>query len=205
MIIGLCLPSGDDVKMDFTLSLSAMVLHTAIHSKGDIEIRTYNPRASLPEIGRFIAARSALEHSCDKLMWVDSDMTFPQDALSKLLAYDLPIVGATYCRRREPHTILGVGVEDVPPGATGLVRMQRMPFGFVLVDADVFRKMPKPWFAPLWDAEQERWHSEDYMFCERAREAGFDVWCDLDLSHDLGHCALKVVYWGDNTDEDAAP
>lgn len=200
MILGLCLPTGDLVHMDFTLSLTSATIHTVLASKGDIEVRTYNPRASLVQIGRYIAVKSALEHGCDKLMWIDSDMVFPAEGISRLLAHKLPIVGATYLRRREPHTILGVA--DLPgdgsfisPTDTGLAKMRRIPTGFLLVDAEVFRKLPKPWFEPRWDPEAERWHSEDYMFCDRAREAGFDIWCDLDLSHEIMHCALHTVWW----------
>ena len=33
---------------------------------------------------------------------------------------------------------------------------------------------------------------EDYDFCDRARAAGFTVWCDTQLSFDIGHIGQSV-------------
>ena len=41
-------------------------------------------------------------------------------------------------------------------------------------------------------AEGEKILGEDYYFCERAREAGFEIWCDGDLSRELAHIGQKA-------------
>jgi hypothetical protein len=37
---------------------------------------------------------------------------------------------------------------------------------------------------------------EDYNFCLKAQRYGFQVWCDLDLSFELGHIGEQTIYFG---------
>lgn len=193
MRIALCVPSGDDVKADFWLSFSDL-LTTAL-ADGHVPL-TLNVRTSLITNSRYVVVRDALTRDVDKVFFVDSDMVFPGDALRRLVARDKPIVGATYARRREPWGALGYGVEDVPPGAVGLARFARLPLGMMLIDASVFATVPKPWFPSIYRPETEDFESEDYGFCRLAIEAGYDVWCDLDLSHEMGHIGQTIHMWG---------
>lgn len=35
--------------------------------------------------------------------------------------------------------------------------------------------------------------SEDYNFCRKARAFGYSIWCDLDLTHEMGHVGTQIV------------
>lgn len=193
MRIGIAVPTLDEVKADFWLSWSWLMIDVA---KSDLEVVVLNCRTSLITNSRYQLVKEALKLECGKVFFVDSDLTFPADCLRRLLSWDKPIVGATYVRRREPYGILGYGIEDIPLGATGLWRMARLPAGMLLVDSTVFDRVSKPWFIDEWKPETGEFESEDYVFCDRARVAGYDIFCDLDLSRDLGHLGQQVFTWG---------
>ena len=68
--------------------------------------------------------------------------------------------------------------------------MKIIPTGCLLIRMRVFDKIPKPWFSTR--IEGEKIQGEDYYFCDRAREAGFEIWCDGDLSREIGHIGQAV-------------
>lgn len=136
----------------------------------------------------------ALERAVDHLLFLDSDMVFPRETLRRLLAHDLDIVGATYTKRVPPYPTLGALLPDAPRERIdqGLVEMLHLPTGCLLIRASVFQDLSKPWFRFETDEEAGVIRGEDYVFCERARAAGHRVWCDLVLSHDIGHLGQRV-------------
>lgn len=196
MKVAICVPSGDEVKADFWISCHQLLVEMLI---AQIEPMLLNVRTSLIENSRFCVVKDALTRDADKVLFLDSDMTFPGNALTRLLAHKCSIVGATYVQRREPHAVLGYGNEDVPATAVGLYPMVRMPLGCMLIDAEVFRHVPKPWFMPRYQPETDDIVSEDYAFCDAAIATGYDIWCDLDLSHELGHIGQQIHWWAKNS------
>jgi hypothetical protein len=56
----------------------------------------------------------------------------------------------------------------------------------------VFDKLPKPWFTTR--IEGEKILGEDYYFCEQAAKAGFEIWCDGNLSREVGHIGQKIYH-----------
>lgn len=146
--------------------------------------------SNLPE-SRNRIVDAALNHSSDWLLFLDSDMIFPADTLMRLLSHDKPIVGGTYCRRVHPYSLIGEPVGE--PGDRELLPMVRIPTGCLLVATSVFRSMPRPWFAYEATPDGRASLSEDYVFCDRARSAGWTIWCDRLLSSSIGHLGQLAV------------
>lgn len=61
--------------------------------------------------------------------------------------------------------------------------------GFCLIDANIFKEIPKPWFH--WEIAEDI--SEDFYFFEKAKQYGYDthVFTDVKLSH-IGKLKVKV-------------
>jgi len=57
--------------------------------------------------------------------------------------------------------------------------------GGMLIRSEVFRELEYPWF------EHGR-ASEDLIFCDRAREAGFPIYCDLGSR--IGHLTVAAIW-----------
>lgn len=134
----------------------------------------------------------AIKNLCSHLFFVDSDMSFPGDTLERLLEQDKDVIGAPYNYRFLPLTttvkFLGENKELVKkemPKET--FEVYAVGMGCTLIKMSILEKLNKPYFLikrSMADIE----FTEDVYFCEKAREAGFSIWCDP---------KIKVEHWGD--------
>lgn len=126
----------------------------------------------------------------DWLVFIDSDMAFPNNAVEQLLSHspNVKIVGANYCSRIEPHDSTAAGLLGpvyTKPDSKGLEKVERMGMGLVAIHKDVFNALEMPYFD--WVTGEKAYVGEDVYFFNRARQAGFDVYIDHDLSKDVYH------------------
>ena len=134
----------------------------------------------------------------DYAWWVDSDMKFPIDAPIKLLQRQVPLVGANYRRRRFPNPGF-TGMMGNPGSFTELVTdddspsMQKvdvLPHGMMMVHRSVYEKVPQPHYLQEFVPELNLEIGEDIYFCSKAKQAGFDCWCDHDLTKEIAHIGI---------------
>lgn len=152
-----------------------------------------------PAQNRNAIIKQALAHDCTHVFFIDDDMTFEKDTLTRLLAHaDKDVVSGLYLLRNYPH--YPVAFDDGPyadgkckfmfltPDKQGLKEVVNVGFGFCLIKTDVFRAMEQPWVR-LGEIEKDEW-CDDVGFFNRVRAAGFHIFCDLDIR--LGH-SLNVT------------
>lgn len=177
----------------FTFMLT--MLHTPVNTK--IQPALTSDRI----LGRNKLAKIAIEEGMEWLLFIDDDHAFKHDLLLRLLAHDVPIVGSLYLQRMLPFSPIAyshkteddyyipIDLTSLPD--TGLVEVQAVGTGGMLIRTEVFRELEYPWF------EHGR-ASEDLIFCDRAREAGFPIYCDLGSR--LGHFTVSAIWpsWVDN-------
>ena len=193
MKIAICLPTRDMVHAGFAFDLANMVGNFTASGKGQVNILHSN--GTLIADQRVDLANMALTQGADWLLWLDTDMRFPKDALSRLLAHEKPIVGCNYSQRVVPpkptaHNAVGNGEFSnvwTNPDSTGLEQVDFLGFGCILTKADVFKKMEKPWFHLGYSTKNYKFIGEDVYFCLNAAKAGFPVLLDHDLSKEIGH------------------
>lgn len=132
------------------------------------------------------------EHPIDAIMWVDADMRFPADTISRLWGHGKDIVGASYRERQEPYRYLGKFCDKDDENATaGLKPMELLPGGMIMVKAEVYRKLSYPWYKLDEDGLRD-----DYYFCASARRAGYQVWGDMELTNKaVRHIGTQEVGW----------
>jgi hypothetical protein len=185
--VAICFPSGDMVHADFALALAGLC-----NSTPPLETPIVNNKSSIVAIARNNGVRNAREMGCTSILFLDSDMVFPRTTLHRLLLHRKDIVGATYAKRVPPYSILGTALESEPTcDARGLTEMRRIPSGCLLIRMAVFDALSEPVFRFDTD-EAGDIVGEDYVFCDRAREAGFRIWCDAALSQEIGHVGQQV-------------
>jgi hypothetical protein len=186
--VAVCFPSGDMVHADFALALAGLC-----NSTPPIETPIVNNKSSIVAAARNDAVRRAQEMGCDFMLFLDSDMVFPRTTLHRLLIHRKDIVGAIYAKRVPPYALLGTALEAKPTcDEQGLTEMKRVPTGCLLIRMAVFEALSKPYFRFLNDETSGEIVGEDYVFCDRAREAGFRIWCDTQLSLEIGHIGQQV-------------
>jgi hypothetical protein len=139
-----------------------------------------------------------LKSDFDYAWWVDSDMKFPIDAPIKLLKRGVHLVGANYRRRRFPNPgftgMMGsagnftelVTDDNSPP----MQQVDVLPHGMMLVHRSVYEKIPQPHYLQDYVPEINLEIGEDIYFCNKAKQAGFDVWVDHDLSKEIAHIGI---------------
>jgi hypothetical protein len=192
--VAVCFPSGDMVHADFALALAGLCLTTR-----EAEVVVLNTKSSIVAEARNSGVALAQEKGADHLLFLDSDMAFPADALQRLLGFGRDVIGATYPKRVPPHEVLGTMVEGAPAEPeTGLIPMQRLPTGCLLIRMSVFEALKRPYFRFTYDEVSGRLTGEDYDFSDRAIAAGFRLWCDAALSFELGHIGQRVYRAADS-------
>jgi len=186
--VAICFPSGDMVHADFALALAGLC-----NSTPPLETPIVNNKSSIVAAARNDGVRRARELGCDHILFLDSDMTFPRTTLHRLLVHREAIVGATYVKRVPPFALLGAALESLPTtDARGLTEMRRIPTGCLLIRLEVFDALARPYFRYVTDEAGGEIVGEDYVFCDRARAAGFRIWCDAALSLEIGHLGLQA-------------
>lgn len=148
-LVAILIPSDDDWKADMSMAVAGLMTYTAANRIARITL--FNQKASMITMSRNDLVERALEAKADYVLFVDSDMKFPHDAIQRLMAHDKDIVGATYNKRVPPFETLGRIMTK--PGLTpqtiemgGLHEAEYLPGGFVMIKTEVFRKTQWPWF-----------------------------------------------------------
>jgi len=118
--------------------------------------------------------QGAIERNCEYVFFVDYDVLPPADALTRLVARDVPMVGGLYFTKAKPPWPLvlvgGHSTMDWTPG--DLVKVDATGMGCMLLRVDLLERLDPPWFdtgASLTEEGREC-HTEDTYFFGRAKE-----------------------------------
>lgn len=145
------------------------------------------------EIGRYF-----LKSDNEFLFFVNDDMLYQRDALTRLLSHDKDIVCGVYLRRGFPFEPVIYDFIDergmVRPhylvdGESGLIPIKACGSGVILIRRRVLETMQQPWWRL--GTIQPDLISEDLTFSREAGAAGFEIFCDLDVR--VGHMILAPV------------
>lgn len=191
--VAICVPCGDEVKAGFAFDLARMCAATA-YNDPDVELRIFMGKSSLLVLGRHRLVVDALESGCTHILWLDSDMRFPKHTLHRLLAHRQPIIGCNYMTRKMPvQPVTFASDEDssvrvyTEAEAEGVESVASTGLGVMLVDADLYRQIPAPWFETPWNPEAGDYTGEDVTFMRKVRAAGLPILIDHGLSQQIAH------------------
>lgn len=208
MKIAICTPYHGDITAGFTYSLGKMLLATArteIEFNGQIthpQIELFFRTSSiLPQL-RNMLVQEALSWGANYLLFADADHSFPEDALFRLLAPNLPVVGVNYPRRVAPHRPTATGLDGELIWTTeedvSIVQVRSLGFGLCLIDRTVFNTLHQhalstgkdslwPLFATEMASDGIGAVGEDVYFFRKLQAAGVPVYLDHALSRTVGH------------------
>ena len=189
-LIAIGVPAGDRVHTEFAQCLWGLGRGAKNHRQGIVF-----GASSMITNARNQCVDGAHQVNADYICFVDSDMTYPYQTNDILLSHKKDIVCATYVRRGPPFDILGHSKHEKDRDArAGLVEMDYIPTGILLIKMTVFEKLYKPFFRFIFTQAEVKGFKgegftkgEDFYFSQAAREAGFSLWCDLDLSKEIAH------------------
>jgi len=148
--------------------------------------------------------RQFLESDCTHLLFIDSDLVFGVEQIKRIMDHPEPIVGGLYCKKQSgkfPQVVIN-GLDDATPMRED--HMQRVKYigtGFIRVAREVFERMIEA-YDDIWytcDSEKvkeydfwsmgvykfkdgtRRFLTEDWYFCQRALDLGYDIWADMHI------------------------
>lgn len=142
-------------------------------------------------------AMQALGMDCTHLIFLDADMVYPPDTITKLLSHDKDIVGALTFRRWpdfEPLLFTGEPYKMtlIDPIPEGLVKVTATGTGCLMINTKVLEVIKYPWFE-FGRTDDKKPVGEDINFCYKAGEAGFDVFVDTTVKTE--HLCNTRVNW----------
>jgi len=189
----ICVPTNGNVHAKFTYCLVKAIQFT---ERQGIPVQLDMDAGTVLSNQRQVLLTTAIDvHNAEHIMWLDSDMTFPEDVIVRLLEHKKRVVCATYSKRVPPFLPTAfVSIDPVEPVDTeghGLVGVRYTGFGCVLMKASVIDDMPSPHFPLKWHAPSSTWHGEDMGFCDLLDHNGIKIFCDLDLSREIGHLGQR--------------
>jgi hypothetical protein len=187
--IAVCTPARDMVHSNYTFCLVNMVAYHTLNTPDAICLKIN--QGTLIQNQRADLCLEAMREDCTHVLFIDSDMTFPQDMVGRLLAHDKDIVATNCARRRMPTGPTARGLDGqlvyTMPDSTGLEEVESIGMGVMLISRKVFESLSEPWFETPWRTDKRGYIGEDVFFCRKARAAGFKIYIDHDVSKEIGH------------------
>jgi hypothetical protein len=193
--IGIAIPCMDQVDAWFAHDLARAVGHHAAVYPQDVISMSFHQSAFLAE-SRNEMCKTLLEQGADYILFLDSDMRFPQTLFNDLCAHELPVVAANCAKRRRPISATARRenekgeLEAVWPDENkreGLERIAIVGTAVMAIKADVFFQIEYPWFATPWHRDDQRFVGEDLYFCAQLKKFDVPMYIDHAVSWQVGH------------------
>lgn len=187
--IAVCVVSDTRVHTGFAMSLCSMMY---VLGTSQVKVSLVNAQSSVgPCKSRFEAVEQAQKLGSTHVLFIDTDQVFPANIAHRLVNHAKAIVGCVIPQRQPPYDLNArINGKRIVVGESerGLLPVQTLGTGIMLIDMGVFDKVPKPYFMPKFDANNEfPWESEDESFCYQAGLLGFGIYADVDMSREVGH------------------
>lgn len=201
MKLALCVPT---ITRPYSQLLDSIEAAAPALDKADIEhsmvVEVGNPYISQ---ARNVMLRKALDAKCDTIVFLDHDLSFPPEALLKLVQTEGDVVAGTYRYKKADEEYMGTLFTD----DDGFPRARKtdhallaewIPAGFLKVTEAAINKFMGAYpnllygkrYAPHVDlfnhgAHKGIWYGEDYAFSRNWNDCGGQIWIvpDLDLTH----------------------
>jgi hypothetical protein len=196
--VAICIPSRGYCDFGFTMDLATMLSWSVGNDVATVTLLGQD--ATYIHANRNDLVKRALHiPGVTHLLWLDDDMRFPKETMYRLLKHNEAFVGANYPTRRTPVVPVSIktiypterkpGKRLLPPaGAAGLEEVDGIGFGVVLVRREVFEDVDFPWFECIYDRTRGMMMiGEDISFGMLAREKGYRIMVDHDLSEEIEH------------------
>ena len=168
--IAVATPARDMVHTMFAYDLVNMVAHHTLNTNDAVSLKI--SQGTLIANQRAELCLDAMREKCTHVLFIDSDMRFPQDMVERLLKHDLDIVATNCARRRMPTGPTAQIYKEngerelvyTMPESTGLQEVGSVGMGVMLIKANVFAALSEPWFETPWRHDKRGYIGEDVSF-----------------------------------------
>ena len=142
--------------------------------------------------------RALMDPHVTHILWLDSDMRFPQDIIGRLLKHDKLFVAANCSKRVHPAVPTAFHLTEdkkhtkrIFPdrNVTGLEQVAGVGSAIAMHKRELYEKLPRPWFGNPWMEVEGGWKmvGEDMYLCGQCDSNDIPIFIDHDLSWEIGH------------------
>jgi hypothetical protein len=193
--LAVCIPTRDTLHSAHAMCLVELV---KFNTMNNIDTQVFMDASTILLTQRERLATMAVELGAEYTLWLDSDMVFPATTAVRLMAHNEDIVAANYIRRQLPAK--GVAYETIGDWDNpldfdvydGLVPVEGVGMGCMLMKTEIFTELSKPWFDFQWCPESNDFMGEDMVLCQKIAATGRTIKIDTVLSQELRHLGT----WG---------
>jgi hypothetical protein len=201
-----------DFKVSLKLAIS-LARFTQVAGKHGISVHMGSIcGCSVVSRARNLLVKDMIDSDATDLLFIDSDINFEPDDIFRLMAWGADpkkgiVAGVPRTRSENKVYIADLDYDEngeLTMNGMGLVRGKRVATAFMLIRREVFEQMMAA--HPEWVYKDQRsdrmipclfdfklteegYIGEDFLFCDRARELGFEVWIDPTIK--LGHMGVQ--------------
>ena len=196
MLIYIGVPTTEYQHFLFTSSLISVITYS-MNTLKNVNI-VFQPQDGVrTDKNRNLLLKEAYGVNFDYILWLDCDMTYPKDILVKYLeakkAVDWDIMGCLYYKRKPPYDPVGYlekgsqkgcyrALHPESIGSKDVMEVMATGYGGMMVSRRVYDGMGEDKWTRygfnyhLPDTHDEEYQTHDILFCEKAREHGFNVY-----------------------------
>lgn len=171
------------------------------------KVATVTPPRMTIDVMRNFTAKFALDNGFDYVLFLDDDVLLPRpfDGLEKLIRTGAPIAAGWTIIRGYPFDNMFFKEDDKGglrryndfkghEDGSGIVECDAVGFSFCLIDCNLLRKIPAPYFVT------GTRNTEDIYFCMKARKYVPGVRIVTDTTIDTGHIFVPEILTPGNRD-----
>lgn len=194
----ICTP-GRNMEAEYVRSLIETIQYLNSNNISFLYLNQYSSQVSAAREATAMGSRllSAFETkpvsgqvTYDKMIWIDSDISWSIENFIKLYESKYDITSGLYFNE-EGVPLFSFNEDDIYYDPSQL-KHKTYPFeifgagfGFIAMKSGVFENIPRPWFEAVFqrienDEGKEMFipWGEDYSWCKKAHEAGFKIYLD---------------------------
>lgn len=164
----------------------------SLDKTGPFQLEVFQSKRLVIHYARELLAEMVLDQGFDYIWWLDDDMVFPGDTLTRLMKHQKKMVCAIAYQRKEPYNAC---IFEKKNGRyehmnnaehTGLREIAGCGSACTLMETSILKqtKGKRPWF-------DNKKFGEDLHFCNLMNEEKIPIYCDTDLI--IGHIGDPVI------------
>jgi hypothetical protein len=202
--IALAIPSRENWTSDFGKSITMLCMAIQRYPfKGytgrGLELIEW--RSSILPQSRQRLVQAAIQHGHTHVLFIDTDQSFPPQLAHMLARHGKRVIGCNIATKTQGNSIPTARSKPGPGewwgghkvysnGKRGVEQVWRLGFGVIMINLDVFKDLPKPWFNLRYMPEIDDFLGEDWWFCELMEERGIPIFVEHEASLGVDHIGV---------------